>query len=198
MKLQIALVLFGFCSLAGAEIYKYVDPATGAVEYTRTPKKDATPLAYSGQSIATTESSDAPYRCDEPGNSTPLYRRWPELGCVVLASGELLDTDEALLLEKKKRLAIQQIKTAANVARLKKMRDAYAALAKTHPKACSRVDGEVVCTPTPGMSMKLLADAMELERSSYTLTPFGRSEMYRHESCWIYAREGKVTIVTCS
>jgi hypothetical protein len=40
--LQIALILFVFCSLASAEIYKYVDPATGAVEYTVSPKKGAT------------------------------------------------------------------------------------------------------------------------------------------------------------
>ena len=38
MKLQIALVMFGCCSLASAEIYHYVDPVTGHEEYTNQPK----------------------------------------------------------------------------------------------------------------------------------------------------------------
>lgn len=42
-KLLLAIAMIA--GMANAEIYKYVDPATGAVEYVNQPKKGATPLS---------------------------------------------------------------------------------------------------------------------------------------------------------
>jgi hypothetical protein len=48
---QICLVATSFCALApwaNAQIYKYVDPATGAVEYTNQPRKGAKAMNLDG------------------------------------------------------------------------------------------------------------------------------------------------------
>ena len=41
VSIALASLAFALAAAAQAEIYKYVDPATGAVEYTNQPKKGA-------------------------------------------------------------------------------------------------------------------------------------------------------------
>lgn len=79
MKLQIALVLLGFCSLARAEIYKWVDPATGAVEFTNQPKRGATQM-HSGDS-----PEELTGRVNLAKAAAELNKRWPG-ACVLISS----------------------------------------------------------------------------------------------------------------
>lgn len=42
MRIKLVLATFCFCQIAAAEIYKYVDPVTGAVQYSNQPKQGST------------------------------------------------------------------------------------------------------------------------------------------------------------
>lgn len=146
----------------------------------------------------------AQYNCPNPNGGERIVQKLPEKGCAdMLRGGELLsddDVDKAMkndLRDARIRGAEVEQEAKQAAAQLKKMRAGFAALAKSHPKSCRKVEGNLVCQPVPGMAIRPLIDALELEHEGFVHSQRGRTDIYSYYTCRIHSNAGKVTFVSC-
>ena len=200
MKHLITIVFFGFCSLAVGEIYKYVDPATGALEHSNQPKRGAIRM-NSGDTLSEIPgSAQSGYKC--PGE---LEQQWqvkplPTVGCYRIDDKMSITTDDELReeLARVKRESNAREGVAAKGVALRKQRALAAAeINKKWPGA--RVQHEAggwTCFPRVGMTVDTHENILGLRKLGYTENSAGKFERWGG-NCRVTSRGKLITAVAC-
>lgn len=199
--LQIALVLFGFCSLASADIHKYVDPGTGAVEYTNQPKRGSTRMSTSDTISEIPGAAVSGYKCPgEPGRDWEV-RATPAIGCYRIDDNVGITTEQELSDERGRlnsETAQREALVAALIAKEKKRVAAAAELNKKWPGACVLGKGiGWICFPRVGMLVDTHDFILDLMPSGYSEDATGKVERYSRASCRVTARRKLIIAVSC-
>lgn len=194
--MKIALLLLLVSTIASAEIYKYVDPVTGAVEYLRQPKPGAVAMGVDTQAAKDSKELGFLWFCKDEKSGATEQVHLPAIGCY-RAGGDLIVDENDLAIETTRWQSEVALRGAMAKDKVRKMRAGFAALSKTHPKSCNKMQGELVCSPAPGMSIAALVDALELDLDGFTHDSRGRQNRYRYHSCVILANARVVTFVRC-
>lgn len=200
MKHLIAIVLFGFCSLAVGEIYKYVDPATGALEYSNQPKRGAIRM-NSGDTLSEIPGfAPSGYKCPgEPGEEWQVKPQ-PAIGCYRVDDKLSITTDDELrdeLARVKQESDAREAVAAKGVALRKQRALAAAELNKKWPGACVQHEaGGWMCLPRVGMTVDIHENILGLRKLGYTEDSVGKFERWGG-NCRVTSRGKLITAVTC-
>ena len=156
-------------TVAAAEIYRRIDPATGAVEYTTHLGVPPVGAIRLDGSVVT--------QADVDKNRSKLV------------------ADEAKL---KKAAAAERLvlEDAAN-ARKKKAQESMVALAQQFPASCRKIYAKTECEPAPGMPLSLAVYAFGFRQAGFTHNASGRVDRYLTNGCTVYASAYKITSVSC-
>lgn len=158
-------------TIAAAEVYKYIDPTTGAVEYSIHLRGMVPPIGAirSDGSVVTQAEVD-------------------QIRSKLVA-------DEA---KQKKAAAAEGLvfKDAAN-AREKKAQESMVALAQQFPASCRKIGAKTECEPAPGMPLSLAVYAFGFRQAGFTHNAAGRVDRYLTNGCTVYASAYKITSVSC-
>ena len=195
MKRQTAVVVFliSIANLAGqtaqGEIYKYVDPETGLVQYSNQPKKSAVRMS-SGNSLnespKTNNVSNTIYKCTDPATGAKEYTPQVKDGANCVGATTEVLPDRKFVCDHR----CQKIRTARA--------SSATALNKQFPGACSQHEaGGWWCRPRVGMRVDRDQVALDLQKIGYVEDEKGKLDRWRSNGCVAMSRGNLFVSVSC-
>ena len=194
MKRRNAVVIFliSFVSLVGrttqGEIYKYVDPETGLVQYSNQPKKTSVRMS-SGDTLSEIPRaavSNIIYKCTDPATGAEEYTPSVKDAANCVDATATVVADPKFVCDQR----CQKIRaTRANSAR---------ALNKQFPGACSQHEaGGWWCRPRVGMRVDRDQASLDLHKIGYVEDEKGKLDRWRSNGCIAMSRGNLFVSVSC-
>ena len=185
MKPQNVLALFLSSFALGersvrAEIYKYVDPSTGAIEYTISPKQGAVRLSNGDtlSEIRTGAKADHASVCGSPPKT--------------------LATEADVDAEKERIAKCNQEREVLSAIHRKKRATDATAINKLYPGACRQLPpGGWICLPRVGMRVDQYQDVLGLNQQGYIEDEKGKVDRWSANGCQVLVRGAVIISVKC-